>query len=109
MKTDVDSTYFKSSVRHRVQYLTMKLSFRVSEEAWDKLMDIAESSDMTISQLLRKALAPILELEDDFITYLPPLCPNCGAPLSAVLGTKKLYCMKCGRRYRLVEVDIDDK
>lgn len=107
MQGKVDSTYYKNKVRHRSKYpyLTMKISFRVDEETWSKLMDIAESLDVSVSYLLRIAIGPVLELEDDFLTYLPPLCPNCGAPLSAFFGTDKLFCQKCGKVYRLEEVE----
>ena len=81
------------------------ITFRVKNVIYQDLINISLDADTTVSSLIRKALAPVLDLRSDFVHFLPPLCPACGGYLSGFLGTDRLYCVKCGRIYRLVEVN----
>lgn len=93
----------KSFKRRVIQRNNVIITFRVRNKIYQDLIDISNVSDTTVSELIRKALAPVLDLRSDFIHFIPPICPKCGGYLSGFLGSDRLYCVKCGKIYKLEE------
>ena len=37
--------------------------------------------------------------------WLPPLCPRCHSPLSGMVGSVRLVCLRCNKEFELEEVE----
>lgn len=101
----VESKLYKNKVSQSKTNLIYHINFRVDFETWSKLIEIQEESDVSLSYLIRKAIAPLLEIGSDYIHFIPPLCPKCGSPLSSLFASKKLHCLKCGSTFEIKEVE----
>jgi len=101
----VESIKVKNKVIRSHTILDHIITVRVDGETYLKILDIVEEADTSISHLIRRGLDLVLELESDYVHYLPLLCKECGGRLSAILGTDKAYCMRCGKIYILKEVE----
>lgn len=96
--------YNNGVLRGGTRRMEYHVNFRVDRETWLRLMEIQEESEVGLSYLIRKAIAPLLKIGSDYIHYIPVSCPKCEYPLSSMRGSNKVYCMKCGSTYRLEEI-----
>ena len=97
---DYKSKFFDISLREPPK-LDHKVATKIDGETYLKLLDLTVESGTNISYILRKAINYILWIGPKYFEFIEPMCPECGGPLSGILATSKLTCVKCGRVYKL--------